>query len=158
MSKGRYRRLSKQAGRNERAAGFSPRGLSQLGETAQAEACGSNGNAEQPRLHGSAVVVATACVQGEQTQHGRPIPVVSGGEVKTSMREVPTGRPPGTTAWGDYGRAGVGVGQAHSTGEAGWSTGFAGEEAGNDRGGKGPELKGQRRKQRGRKESGDESG
>ena len=37
------------------------------------------------------------------------------------------------------GRARVGVGPAHST-----------EEAGNDRGGKGPELKGQRRKRRGR--------
>ena len=45
---------------------------------------------------------------------------------------LPTGRPRGT------GRAGMGVGPAHST-----------EETGNDRGGKGPELKGQRRKQRG---------
>ena len=58
--------------------------------------------------------------------------MVSVGEVKTSMSEAPTGGPRGT------GRAGMGVGQAHST-----------EEAGNDRGGKGPELKGQRRKQRG---------
>ncbi len=60
--------------------------------------------------------------------------MVSGGEVKTSTSKTPTGRPRGT------GRAGVGVGQAHST-----------EEAGNDRRGKGPELKGQRRKQRGSK-------
>jgi hypothetical protein len=33
--------------------------------------------AEQPRLHGSAGVVATACLQGEQAQHGRPIPAVA---------------------------------------------------------------------------------
>jgi len=45
----------------------------------------------------------------------------------------PTESPRGT------GRAGMGVGQAHST-----------EEAGNDRRGKGPELKDQRRKQRGK--------
>ena len=80
--------------------------------------------AEQPGFHGSAGVVATACLQGEQTQHGRPIPVVV-----ASSTESPRGT----------GRAGVGVGQAHST-----------EEASNDRGGKGPELKGQRRKQCGR--------
>jgi len=33
--------------------------------------------AEQPRLHGSAGVVATAYLQGEQTQHGRPTWVVA---------------------------------------------------------------------------------
>lgn len=95
--------------------------------------------AERPRLHGSAGVVATACRPGEQTQHGRPIPAGNAAWCKP-RRVTPTGRPRGT------GRAGVGVGPAHST-----------EEAGNDRGGKGPELKGQCRKQRGRKESDDES-
>jgi hypothetical protein len=33
--------------------------------------------AEQPRLHGSAGVVATACRQGEQAQHGRSIGAVA---------------------------------------------------------------------------------
>ena len=47
-------------------------------------------------------------------------------------RKSPTGRPRGK------GRAGMGVGQAHST-----------DEAGNDRRGKGPELKDQCQKQRG---------
>ena len=106
----------------------------------QAPCLGEN-KAEQPGLHGAAGVVATACLQGEQAQHGRPLPVASGGEVRTSTIEAPTGRSRGT------GRAGVGVGRAHST-----------EEAGNDRRGKGPELKGQRRKQRGNvKESDGES-
>ena len=78
--------------------------------------------------------------RGNKTQHGRPTSV-EGPSGPISDEGLPTGRPRGT------GRAEVGVGQAHST-----------EEAGNDRGGKGPELKGQRRKQRGRKGSDDESG
>lgn len=52
----------------------------------QAPGPGEN-RAEQPGLHGSAGVVATACLQGEQTQHGRPIPVVANVEVKTSVRQ-----------------------------------------------------------------------
>ncbi|MFQ5705788.1 MAG: hypothetical protein ACE5HT_17465, partial [Gemmatimonadales bacterium] len=49
--------------------------------------------AEQPRLHGSAGVVATACLQGEQTQHGRPIPVmVAHGATTSTSHHQPDAR------------------------------------------------------------------
>ncbi len=58
-------------------------------------------------LHGSAGVVATACRQGEQAQHGRPNPVVSDCEVKTSTSDHQPDAREGplhgaTTAWGDH--------------------------------------------------------
>ena len=132
MSTGRSRRLSKQAGRNlsERRAGLETK-LADADPAVQGgrpspwsskpPRLGAN-KAEQPGFHGSAGVVARACLQGEQTQHGRPIPVVGStrrdlrreiGEANLLDRQPPTERPRGT------GQAGVGVGQAHSTEEAG---------------------------------------
>jgi len=43
--------------------------------------------AEQPGLHGSAGVVATACLQGEQTQHGRPTSVMAVGKANASAND-----------------------------------------------------------------------
>ena len=54
---------------------------------------------------GSAGVMAMACMQGKQTQHGKPRTV--------GLRESQTGNPRGT------GRAGRGGGEARSTDEAG---------------------------------------
>ena len=75
------------------------------------------------RCDGSAGVVATARLQGRRRNTGDPF----------RWRQPPTRVPRGTDG------AGMGVGSAHST-----------DEAGNDRRGKGPKLKGQRRKRQGK--------
>jgi hypothetical protein len=48
--------------------------------------------AEQPHLHGSAGVVATACGQGEQTQHGRPTPAMDSKRPSATGRHQPDAR------------------------------------------------------------------